>query len=106
AGNWQAVRQIQKDRAGENPGGCAFAADSAIAAASLSSSVVGLFDVSTGRLLARLEPPEGDVVRWLCFSPDGHQLVAASEGGEVHVWDLRLIRARLEEIGLDWDGPP
>ena len=26
--------------------------------------------------------------------------------GFIHVWDLRRIRARLEDLGLDWDLPP
>ena len=24
----------------------------------------------------------------------------------VHIWDLGAIRARLDEIGLDWEQPP
>src|SRR5262249_62192022 len=42
-----------------------------------------------------------------CFSPDGSQLVThAGKDGALHVWDLRLIRRQLEEMGLDWDLPP
>ncbi|HEV3202784.1 MAG TPA: tetratricopeptide repeat protein, partial [Gemmataceae bacterium] len=42
-----------------------------------------------------------------CFSPDGSQLVTyAGRGGAFQVWDLRLIRRQLAEMGLDWDLPP
>ncbi len=30
----------------------------------------------------------------------------AAEGSTVQVWDLRAVRARLADLGLDWDAPP
>jgi tetratricopeptide (TPR) repeat protein len=39
------------------------------------------------------------------FSPDGGRL-AVPIGDVVIVWDLRLIRAQLAGMGLDWDAPP
>src|SRR5205807_1643945 len=40
-----------------------------------------------------------------CFSPDGSRLIAESRDlRAVYVWDLRLLRQRLREIDLDWDG--
>ena len=37
------------------------------------------------------------------FTPDGTKLIGLSIG--VRVWDLRLIRRQLAEMGLDWDAP-
>ena len=39
------------------------------------------------------------------YSPDGSQLIALAWTGNVVVWDLRRIRTRLKEIGLDWGLP-
>jgi tetratricopeptide (TPR) repeat protein len=57
---------------------------------------------ATGREFARLPSSGGPY----CFSPDGSQLVTyAGEEGNLHVWDLRLIRRQLKEMDLDWDLP-
>jgi tetratricopeptide (TPR) repeat protein len=64
---------------------------------------VRLVDPATGREFARL-PTVGQP---FCFSPDGSQLVTYARGaGAFHVWDLRLIRGQLADLGLDWDLPP
>jgi hypothetical protein len=57
--------------------------------------------------LTRLEVPGQTRLVQRCFAPDGTRLIAV--GGEMHalhVWDLRAIRRRLAELGLDWDAPP
>lgn len=102
AGSWQVAQQIRKVQGGDQLGGTAFTPDGKILAASLSSSVVGLFDMATFRLLARLDSPDAYLVWWLGFSPDGNRLVAASETRGIHVWDLRRIRAQQKDMGLDW----
>ena len=42
----------------------------------------------------------------LAFSPDGSRLVV-NEGMQpaVQVWEVRVIRRRLAQLGLDWDPP-
>jgi hypothetical protein len=41
-----------------------------------------------------------------CFTPDGTRLIATGSGATaLYVWDLRLIRQQLKELGLDWDWP-
>jgi hypothetical protein len=55
-----------------------------------------------------LEDPSQDLTSDACFTPDGTKLIALS-GGKVRgirVWDLRLIRQHLANMGLDWDAPP
>jgi hypothetical protein len=63
-----------------------------------------LVEVATGRELARFEDPDWDVEQ-VAMSPDGARLVATHKAG-LRVWDLRLIRAGLGKLGLDWDSPP
>jgi hypothetical protein len=63
--------------------------------------VVQLSDPATGREFATLEAPEPSEGYSMSFSPDGSELVA-----DLQVWDLRLIRQQLAEIGLDWDQEP
>jgi WD40 repeat protein len=67
---------------------------------------IRLIDPATGKDLAMLEAPEDNTTTWLCFSPDGTQLAAATDNHTIHLWDLRSIRARLKKLGLDWDAPP
>src|SRR5262249_7767752 len=45
---------------------------------------------------------------WLCFSPDGSRLAAATGNHTIHLWDLRLLRQQLVDLdpALDWDHRP
>jgi WD40 repeat protein len=73
-----------------------------------------LVELQSGLILARFESPDqhqvgdanqlGDAI----LSPDGSSLAVLSADSPpcVHVWDLRAIRRRLAEMGLDWDAPP
>jgi WD40 repeat protein/tetratricopeptide (TPR) repeat protein len=73
------------------------------------SNVLRLVETETGRMLARLESPDLGAAVFATFSPDGSRLVVTTNdrpGPAAHVWDLRAIRRRLVELGLDWDAPP
>ncbi len=71
-----------------------------------SDKVLRLVDVNTGRTLARLESPDLCNAGFATFNPDGSRLVVTtSDSPAVHVWDLRAIRRRLAEMGLDWNAP-
>jgi serine/threonine protein kinase/WD40 repeat protein/tetratricopeptide (TPR) repeat protein len=84
----------------------AFSPDGALLAAETKQGTFRLLETSNGRELARLEDPNqtfGDCV----FTPDSTRLLISSDNDKaVHVWDLRLIRAQLTEMGLDWDALP
>jgi tetratricopeptide (TPR) repeat protein len=56
--------------------------------------------------LATLTAPDPRGIEHLRFGPDGSRLAAVCTNRTVRVWDLRRIRGRLAEMGLDWDGPP
>ena len=70
------------------------------------SKVLGLVEIETGRTLARLESPDQHGVVSATFSSDGSRLVVTTnEPPCAHVWDLRVIRRQLAEMGLNWDAP-
>ena len=86
--------------------GLAFSPDSKILAMESGTGVVLLVDPESGREFARLQDPHQDRAGNLCFSQGGAQLVATTnESFTVHMWDLRAIREKLAEMGLDWDLP-
>jgi hypothetical protein len=67
---------------------------------------IRLVETATGREALRLTGPEVTVYEPAAFSPDGTKLVARPiDLHGLYVWDLRLIRDELRELGLDWDGP-
>jgi tetratricopeptide (TPR) repeat protein len=65
----------------------------------------------TRRPIITLTEPNNYQIDGLCISADGGRLATinasnASRGGRVIIWDLRLIRAQLKELGLDWSDDP
>ena len=84
----------------------AFSPDGKLAAWGGQKGFMPLVETDTGRELARLEDPNQDAFQSLTFSPDGTQLIGTTNDSFcVRVWDLRLIRRGLVELGLDWDAP-
>jgi WD40 repeat protein len=101
AGTWQEVRRLS----GHNETGhAAFSPDSRLTAICDVFNLIRLVETSTGREVARLTGPEPMWYVPACFTPDGTRLIAISSGNTaIYVWDLRLIRQQLKELGLDWD---
>lgn len=77
--------------------------DSRYALIGMSEGFLRLIEIETGRELARIEPPDSRLGSFK-FSPDGTRLLESHSYG-LRVWDLRLIRKNLAELGLDWDAP-
>jgi WD40 repeat protein len=87
--------------------GLGFFPDSRLLAVQDRKRLILLVEAKTGRTLARLESPDSCEAAWATFTPDGSRLVVTSnDGPAVHIWNLRGIRKRLDEMGLDWDAPP
>jgi WD40 repeat protein len=83
-----------------------FSPDGRLVAVRDATRAVRLVEAETGRTFARLESPDSCDVIHGSFGPDGSRLVVTTnEGPAVHVWDLRAIRRKLVEMGLDWDAP-
>jgi eukaryotic-like serine/threonine-protein kinase len=68
-------------------------------------STVQLVDVRTGRVLASIEGPNESQVHRLVFSPNGRYLAVSHNSQKVDLWDLSLVRHRLQELDLA-DGFP
>ena len=86
--------------------GWAFAPDGGTLAVG-GHGAVRLVRSADGAELVRLPLPGQGKFTPRCFSPDGGRLyVTDLETGGVVVWDLRLLRQGLVELGLDWDAPP
>jgi WD40 repeat protein len=101
----QPVLQLRRDVA-FHPGHSAFAPKTKLMAMEMAPGVVHLKDIATGRTVAKLEDPHGDRATWMCFTPDGTELVVvALYARAIHVWNLRAIRERLKTMNLDWDWP-
>jgi WD40 repeat protein len=100
--------RIAKEETGDTPGQLAFSRDGALLAIQHSLDLVKLVDARSGAELARFASPSslGMPAPSLCFSADGSQLIVGDDRKQIHVWDVRLIRARLAEMRLDWDLPP
>jgi WD40 repeat protein len=70
------------------------------------AGTIRLVDLATQRELAVFGDPNQALTLRPAFAPDGTKLIAVTPGYGISVWDLRLIRRRLSEMGLDWDAPP
>ena len=91
---------------GLHPGHVAFTTDRKMMALEMAPGIIHLMEVTSGRTVAKLEDPQGDLSTWMGFTPDGTQLiVAARYAGAIHRWDLRSIRENLKTMNLDWDWP-
>jgi serine/threonine protein kinase/WD40 repeat protein/tetratricopeptide (TPR) repeat protein len=98
-GTWEAVFSGWDGHTAFSPDGSLFVAASKL-------GVVRLLETGTWRELARLEDANQASDVWLGFTPDGSRLLTVcDEDRNIHVWDLRAIRAGLAEMGLDWDAP-
>jgi serine/threonine protein kinase/WD40 repeat protein len=98
-GTWRSVRRFDR-------GYSAFSPDGRLMAVNDVFGAIRLVETATGREVARLTGPEPTWYAPACFTPDGTRLVASCTAETaLYVWDLRLIRAGLKELGLDWDWP-
>jgi WD40 repeat protein len=105
-GSWQPGLLLPRDRLEETPGPLAFTRDGRVLAVAPSARRLRLVEPETGRVLATLAPPRGQVILDLSFSPDGAWLAAATDGPAVQLWDLRHVGEELAARKLGWDLPP
>jgi WD40 repeat protein len=82
-----------------------FAPDGNLFASATTEGLIRLVDAATGRELASLESPTQEASFPSIFTADGTRLISVSSFGGIRIWDLRLIRRQLAEMGLDWNAP-
>ena len=69
--------------------------------------VIRLVEVASGKEIGRLEAPESTRLWVQCFTADAGKLICvALDTQQLYLFDLRALRAGLEEMGLDWHAPP
>jgi WD40 repeat protein/tetratricopeptide (TPR) repeat protein len=103
-GTWEEGPPLKKDDHSVCAG-AAFTSDGQMLALSGEESQVRLVEVATGAEIARLTVPEQTNLAPQCFSGDGSHLVAIGNNKLMYIWDLRLLRGELAELGLDWGWP-
>jgi WD40 repeat protein len=103
-GVWEVRRRLARDQVVELPGPACFSPDGRLLAMTRTPHVVKLVDADTGDEVATLSLPQTATLTLMCFSQDGSRLVAGGSDA-IHVWDLRRIRERLADMGLDWNAP-
>jgi WD40 repeat protein len=88
------------------PGVMAFSGDGRLLALTHARRLVKLLDAATLRELATLEQPGPAVIGGLGLDERGGRLAVVAGDNQVRLWDLRAVRRRLAELGLDWAPPP
>ena len=83
-------------------GGAAFSPDGRLLAVVQDLRQVRLITLPEARVVATLPARDGARLQTLSFSGDGSLLAAATSRGELHLWNLKSLRTRLGELGLDW----
>ena len=98
-GIWREVAQLEGFFQGFSP-------DGRLGIIRDKNNVPRLVEIETGRVLAGLETPDQKNLDTVAFSPDGSRLVGTTnDPPSTEIIDLRAIRRRLVEMGLDWDAP-
>ena len=84
-----------------------FSPDGTMVVSYSASGDVCLIDAKTGAVLTHLDDSSDGTMQAPQFSPCGTKLIGGFSGnrGGVYIWDLRRVRERLRELGLDWDAP-
>ncbi len=107
-GSWERVWQVDREDDSRFAGKAAFSSSGSLAAFWITRRTVSLHDSATGRRLAVLRGTVDEFPALMRFSPAGDRLWIARGSGDAKIlerWDLPRLRARLDEVGLDWDAP-
>ncbi len=81
----------------------AFSPDGRFFALTAANAEVHVLAAPDWRLIATLESPRGGRINRLAWSGDGARLAVATMQGEVQLWRLTELKARLRELRLVWE---
>ena len=100
-GCWELVHEFAVHQVGR---GVSWSSDGRLLVVT-SGNVATLLNPATGVQVARITSPnEEENIQSLRLNSDGR--LAIVHRTAIEVWDLRLVRRHLAEMGLDWDLPP
>jgi len=101
--NWRVTRRFARHVSGRVAGTAAFSEDGKWLALEADVRIIRLLDASTGQELTRFTPlPQAWRSGYPVFSHHGRCLSISTDIG-LNVWDLPALRARLQQMRLDWD---
>jgi WD40 repeat protein len=100
-GSWRRLHSFPRLPAGQLAPSFAFTRDARLCAVALPPNRLLLIDPMAGDEIAML-PAEAHVLCRVAFSPDERFLAVSSTDHHVLIWDLEKLRAKLEELGLNW----
>ncbi len=68
---------------------------------------IAIMDSASHRVLYNIRAP-GSALAFsaIALDADGKRLAAVESGGELQLWDLRALRAKVAALGLDWNDSP
>jgi WD40 repeat protein/tRNA A-37 threonylcarbamoyl transferase component Bud32 len=95
---WQAVRPLDS--------AAVFTPDGRTLILGNGTSAFRFVETRSGRELVRIENPDVEQSWPSQLTPDGTRLIMPDDDTDLHVWDLRRLRAELATRDLDWDAPP
>jgi WD40 repeat protein len=101
---WKEGKRVSLNRPTSASAELSFSPDSRVLAVTSTITDIRLLRPDTFEEIATLTAPDTQLIGRLAFSHDGSRLAAAAHK-TIHVWDLRAVRQRLRELGLDWHGP-
>jgi WD40 repeat protein len=102
-GSWKLRFNIDRREARTAWPAAAFSPDGTVAALSTPEHAVRLVETGGFQELATL--PASRMITHLCFSPDSTRLLVLYEPGVAELWNLSLVRDRLNELKLGWNHP-
>jgi signal transduction histidine kinase len=101
---WSNVWALSRDVPSEATGPMAFGPKGNLLALTLNGWTLDLVDMRRRAPVAQLIAPMANTIGFLTFSQDARYLGATRGSGNVEIWDLAALRARLGELGMEFPG--
>jgi hypothetical protein len=101
--SWKPLHTIPRGMNGGTGGKADFSSDGRLIALFVGRGEIEILDAITFAPLAVFESPDDEnAVSDVTFSPDSTQLAVGTQGQEIRIWNLPLVRKQLASLKLDW----